>query len=205
MTTAATQPTATGARSLREFGRGEWLAIGVLSLAFVGLFFRWFATQNKHSLRSLEDWGHAYIIPVISAYVIWQHREAISKVTPRVFWPGAAPFLLGIMSYFFCLVGVKNHMLQGFSMILTLFGLVLLLGGPRLMRHLFLPIAYLGFGVTIAEKLMLAVTFQLKLLASQGAFIMLSTLGSIFGYACDVQGNLLTITPQGGDPIPLNV
>lgn len=179
--------------------------IAVLAAAFIALFFRWFHTQGKFSSKFIEDWGHSFVIPGISLYLVWMHREALSRLTPRVFWPGLAPFLLGIATYFAGIVTISNHMVQGFAMILTLFGLVLLLLGPNYMRYAFMPISYLVLGVTLSQKIMENVTFQLKLIASQGSYILLDLLGPVFGYSIDLSGNTLHIYAKSGQVIPLNV
>src|SRR4029077_18234511 len=77
------------------------LMAGLLAVGFAGLFFRWFYTQHLNSSTKLEDWGHAYVVPLISGYLIWQNRAALLELSPTVFWPGLAPMLLGIMCYFF--------------------------------------------------------------------------------------------------------
>jgi hypothetical protein len=64
----------------------------VLGLAVVGLFFRWFYTQHLNSAGKLEDWGHAYVVPLISGYLIWQSRGILSRIPARPFWPALAPF-----------------------------------------------------------------------------------------------------------------
>jgi len=179
---------------------------GLIAAAFVLLFYRWFDTQNRHSLAAIEDWGHVYFIPVISLYLLWQHREELRRARVRAYWAGLAPFLLGIMCYFIFSVGAMgNHMFQGFSIILTLFGLVLLLTGPEVMRVAFVPIAFLVFGVTISEKIMIELTFPLQLLASKGAWIMLSLSGAVLGFSAEVNGNTLTVISASGDSFPLNV
>jgi len=194
--------------SLRQFAVFSPMGIvfaGLVFAAFVGVFWRWFYNQHQHSSGKLEDWGHAYAIPFISLCLIWMRRDELLKLQARTFWPGLAPFMLGMVSYFFCVVGIKNHMLQGFSMILCLFGLLLLLLGPGMMRVLFLPVAFMGFGVTLAEKVMINITFQLQLVASQGAWVLLSLLGPLFGYRVDVNGNTLEMLTNSGETIPLNV
>lgn len=179
--------------------------LSLLVVAFVALFFRWFIKQHHMSMDKPEDWGHAYLIPLVSAGLVWLKREKIFKTTPTVFWPGLAPFVLGIVAYFFCVVGIPNHMLQGFSMILTIFGLVLLIMGPQMMRWLFLPIAYLGFGVTLSEMIMIKLTFQLQLMASQGAGAVLTVLGALFGFDTRIDGNTIYVTDSLGKVNPLNV
>ncbi|MCC6678409.1 MAG: exosortase [Phycisphaerales bacterium] len=178
---------------------------GFLAIAFIAVFYRWIWTQHLISAGSLQDWGHAYAIPFISLYLLWQNREEFAKVRKAAFWPGLAPLLLGIVAYFFCIVGIKNHMLQGFSMILTLFGVALLMLGPAAMRFLFLPIAYLAFAVTISEIIMIRVTFQMKLLAAQGAWFLLSIAGAVLDFQTDLRGNVLEIVTSQGKIIPLDV
>jgi len=183
------------------------LGIGVmLGLAFAWLFWRWFQKQSRISINHMEDWGHALVIPLISAYMLWQARERIAATPVRVFWPAFVPFLVGILSYMYTVVYVSNHMLQGFSLILALGAMVLFVTGPAMLRLVFLPIAYLILMVTIAEGIMLAVTFSLQLIASQGSWIMLSLIGEPFDwFTVTLEGNTLEIMASSGEVHPLNV
>ncbi len=174
-------------------------------VAFGMLFYRWFVTQHRHSMEAIEDWGHSYAIPFISGFLIWQQREVLRRVAVEVFWPGLPVLLAGIGAYFFAVVGIKNHMLQGLSMILALFGLVLLLLGPEAMKRLFLPIAYLVFGVTVSEIVMIEITFRLQLIAAEGGWALLSLIAPLGGFAVDLKGNTLHLFPRGGAVIPLDV
>lgn len=178
---------------------------GLLLLAFAALFYRWFYIQHLLSSSRLEDWGHAYMVPFISGYLVWQRRHALAKIRPEPFWPGLAPFALGIMTYFFFVVAITNHMAQGFAIVLTVFGMTLLVLGPRAMRYLFLPVAFLTFGITVSEMIMIQLTFPLQLIASQGAYVVLSIAGLIGGFSTDVAGNTLTIVTSQGVSVPLNV
>jgi exosortase len=201
----ATRPGAAERRVLDVFTPAGALVAGLLTLGFGMLFFRWFYVQHQISMDSPDDWGHAYFVPLISAYLVWTRRDELARTPVAAFWPALAPFLLGIMAYFFCVTGVKNHMLQGFSMILCLFGLVLLMLGPGAMRVLFLPIAFLGFGVTISEAIMIELTFQLQIIASYGAWMLLSVVGEVAGFGCEVSTNVLRLVDSHGGIHPLNV
>jgi len=176
-----------------KLARSTWIMIGLLSLAFAGMFFRWIAKQHEHSWGALEDWGHAYLIPGLAVYLIWLKRKDILVSSPRAFWPALAPFLLGLMCYLFFIVGVPNHMLQGVSLILTLQSIALLLLGPRTFRFLFLPIMMLIFSVTVSERIMNDVTFRLQLIASEGSWFLLSIIGGIFNFIVDLNGNMLNV------------
>ncbi len=192
-------------RVLGLLARGALVRTGLLALAFVLVFWRWFLKQGEHSWTAVDDWGHAFLVPLISGYLVYQRRHELAAMRPEVFWPALAPFALGILSYFFFVVGFPNHMFQGFALVLTLFGLVLLLVGPRMIGPLFLPIAYLGFGVTVAEMVMIELTFRLQLVASAGAWMVLNVVGWPFGFSCDLAGNTLNIITSNGSSVPLNV
>ena len=207
-TTTNIKPNATD-----EDGRAfNWRSPAVIGLALlataavIALYFRWFILQNALSAGS-ADWSHTYLIPLITGFIVWTRREEIAKLSLTAFWPGLAPLMLGVVCYFFFIVGIPNHMMQGFSLVLTVFGLTLLLLGPRMMRALFVPIGYLLFGITVSEKIMLMVTFKLQIMASQGSYVLLNIIGPLFGAeSTSIAGNTLTVLrASDAAELPLNV
>lgn len=172
----------------------------VLSGTLTLVFFRWLLKQHHFSLKYMEDWGHAWFVPLIAGFVLWQQRERLAQTVREVFWPGLMPVVVGMACYFFFIIIVPNHMLQGGAMILTVFGLVLMLLGPSIMTVVFPAVAYLGFAVTISQQIMTKATFALKLIASSGAGVALDVLGSLFRFDVETSGNIITV---GG--FPMNV
>lgn len=174
---------------------------GVLLLGIVALFWRWFAAQHEKSWGN-GDWSHAYLVPIISGYLIWQNRRAIERSEFTVFWPGLVPIFLGIWSYVYFIVGIPNHLGQGLALVLVIFGLSLLLLGPRAMEHCFTAIAFLVFGITVPEMIMNLLTYPLQdLAASAGYFIL-----RLIGVNADLSGNAITVYDlKTGVAIPLNI
>jgi len=193
-------------RVLGVFTRSGLMLTGLVGLSFVILFYRWFFQQGKISLKFPEDWGHAFVIPLIAGYMVWQKRERINAVSATLFWPAFVAFLLGIQAYAYNMFNVKNHMLQGMSLVLTLGALVLWLVGPRMFRYLFLPIVYLLLMITVSEQYMQAITFKLQLIASQGSWLVLNLIGNPFHwFSVDIEGNMLLILTNSGETLPMNV
>lgn len=211
MTTAAANPSQAGAFNAGASARTGWTFLGItpagalqialLLLAFVGLYYRWFLFQYQHCRNSPADWGHAYFMPLVSLHLMWVHREAISKLRPRAFWPGVVPLVFGIVAYVYFTVGYSNHMFQGWAMLVTLFGLVLLLLGVRYIKYLFIPLAMLVFAITVSEMVMILLTAKLQLIASQGAWVTLTAMG----IHTDLAGNVLTIWDSARNSHDLNV
>ena len=202
-----TQASATPVASEHPVGvgvgaRGLALAALPIAAAFVWLFWEWFYRQHLFSTSEKfgEDWKHAYLVPLVSGYILWTNRSALKGKTPSLYWPGFLPILAGVLMYYFFLFAWSNHMFSGAGMLLTLFGISVVFAGPSMIRVLFIPIAYLGFGMTISEQVMNAVTFPLQQIAAIGSHWMLSTL-----YTTEISGNTLLIVLESGREIPLNI
>ncbi|MBL8746994.1 MAG: exosortase/archaeosortase family protein [Phycisphaerae bacterium] len=185
------------------------IRVGVVALAvligaaFCAVFFRWILRQfgpGGFSAGYFEDWGHAYVVPLVSGWAVWSKRAEIGRLKPEAYWPGFGVMLLGIVTYVYFTTGYSNHMFQGFSLILSLAGLLLLVFGPRVFPIFVFPLGYLGFAVTISEMIMLKVTWGLKLAASQGAWALLN----LVGIDTDLKGNNLEVY-HNGVMTPLNV
>lgn len=180
------------------------LVVGLLA-AFGFFFYRWVQLQlgpGGYSLKFPEDWGHSFVIPLISGYYVWKHRAELLAAPAKAFWPALVPLGFGVLAYIYFVLRYSNHMFQGLAMILTLASVVLLVAGPKVLGVLAFPIGYLALGVTISEMVMNLVTFKLKLLASVASHHLLS----ILMIDNDLAGNLLTVYPPGGgEPLPLNV
>lgn len=188
----------------------QWTAIALLSAAFVGLFWQWIFRQHRFSWDRIDDWGHAYAVPFICLYIAWTARERLLAAPRRAFWPALPPLLMGVASYVFFIVGVSNHMLQGLSLILVLGSVLLLTLGPRVFRFLFLPVLFLVFAITVSEQVMIKLTFPLQLIASQGAYWLMSAGATIWSavsstdFLVTLKGNTLVVD-YAGKSHPLNV
>jgi exosortase len=197
-TTSASETSGTGVWRL---GWPMFALCGVLGLLFLGVFH--FVLLQQHAIsKDSADWSHAYFVPVISLYMLWRNREALVGVRPGLFWPGLVPLVMSLPCYALFQVFYSNHMGQGFSLILGLFGLLLLLLGPGVMQVLFLPLAFLVFGFTISERVMIDITFKLQGIAAHGGYVVLNAIG----ITTDLQGHTLeVVNPSTGEKIPLNI
>ncbi len=173
----------------------------ILLVAFAAYFRFWFYQQTRIAIDNGADWGHTVIVPLVCLYLFWQHRREFMACTLAVFWPGVLALVLGVLSYVFFVVGVPNHLGQGLSMVLSMFGLIALLLGPRALRYVFLPAAYMVFAITLPEQWMIKLTFPLQIIASEGSFAMLE----VAGVDLTLKGNVLEVMGSDGKPVPLNV
>jgi len=160
-------------------------------IAIGGLFFLMFRhvimTMGRVATHRFGgDWSHALVVPLIAVYFIHQRREKLAETQPRVCWQGLALFFVGIFSYVWWIYPGRNDMLQGYSMLVSLFGLALFLLGPAMMRWLWLPIAYLVLAVKVSDRIWFKLAAALQSLAAKAATLVLQ----FFGVFTDLETRL---------------
>ena len=193
--TAATNlTTASDARPLIT-PRG-WAWIAVLTVLFMLLHRNFLYRSLLFSLDD-PDWSHALLVPLISIYYLFQQRARLVQLNAQVCWWGLPIMLLGMVSYAFWIYPGRNDMFQGYSMIISLFGLVLFILGPRMMTILWFPIFYLGFGVKVSQKLWELVALKLQTIASVSSTFLLNIIGMFLDLEATVRGNTIDIFHHG--------
>lgn len=113
-----------------------------------------------------EEYSHGFLIPLISAWLLWTRRDAIVASLGNPSWLG---LVVGAVAGAIHLVGELSALfvLSQIAMILALFGAALCLGGTALLRVTFVPIAFLVFAIPLPYFLDSALSWRLQLLSSQ--------------------------------------
>lgn len=168
--------------------------IGVLAALLVAMHLtlgkaivmRWYGDPTK--------WGHGFVIPLFSLYLIYSRREEILQAPRRRAYLGLLILLAGIAGEIAGIFPINNHYISYLSIILVLLGLVLYLGGYRLIRVVWLPIVFLFFAMPLPDGLYTTLSVPLQNLAARGAVAMLRV------YVTDISNDasLITLTSQTG-------
>jgi exosortase len=140
-----------------------WLYAPVLAR----LAHQWWADPN---------FSHGFLVPVFSAYVVWQHRDKLRQV-PRV--PSSWGLVLLLFSLCTLILGVLGAelFLSRFSLLLLLAGLIIFLYGWPMLRAVLFPLAFLVLMIPIPTIILNQVTFPLQILASKLSASLLPILG----------------------------
>src|SRR6202050_4479636 len=143
------------------------------------------------------NFSHGFFVPLFSAFVIWQERSRLTRLSPQPSWWGLLLFGFG-----FCVLGVgqmgADLFLSRFSMLIVLAGLIVLFLGWSFFRALLFPWAFLLLMIPIPAILFNQITFPLQLLASRVAADVLP----LFDVPVFREGNLIYLP---GIPKPLFV
>lgn len=177
----------TKATLVSKTGKLWIVAIGLLIIAF-----HWplLSKMARHAMKD-PNWSHMLIIPFISIYYIHLNRQKI-MATPRRICRWGLPFILfGVSGYVLGIYPIKNDMAMGYSMIMTIFGIVLLLMGPAMMRILWFPIAFLVFGIKISPAIWSVISSKMQSFAATGSFYILDLTSALSGMDVTLKGSTL--------------
>lgn len=162
-----------------------------LSLVIIGLIFTlyWDVFETLITVwHNKEEYGHGFIIPMITLYFIGQKKSLIfaEKFAPS--WSGIAIIVFAISSYFVGAIGNIDFLLN-FSFIFLLIGLSLVIAGYKISKIILIPILILIFSFPLPSILQAGLTAKMQLFSSK--------LGVSFIRFCNIpvylEGNLIDL------------
>jgi exosortase len=123
-----------------------------------------------------EDMGHGFFVPVIAGYIAWQKKNELfaEKAAPN--WWGLLVVAYGAFQLLIATLGAELFLART-AFIVSLVGMVLVLGGTRGLRILAFPLFLLCFMVPIPAIIYNQITFPMQLFASRVAEAVLTLLG----------------------------
>jgi exosortase len=134
------------------------------------------------------DYSHGFLVPLLSAYFVWERRERLRALAPN---PSAWGLVLLVAGAGLLLLGhvAAELFTMRVSLLVILAGLVLYLRGREHLRMLAFPIFFLIFMIPPPAIVFNAITFPLQLFAARTAAASLELL------AVPVlrEGNLITL------------
>jgi exosortase len=112
----------------------------------------------------------------VALYIAWLRREEVLKIECKPAWWGVGVLLWGLLQAYVGSLAAELF-LQRTAFLVTLTGILLVMGGVALVRALLLPLVMLIFMVPIPAILFNYITFPLQILASRIAEASLDVLG----------------------------
>lgn len=144
-------------------------------MVWIGVFAALLLLLYGPILRALVlDWwkdpnyGHGFLVPVFSAFVLWKERERLARVTLR---PSNFGIIVMLGAVGLLVVGSLGAELFStrFSFLVMIGGIVLFLAGWRMLRAVLFPLGFLVLMIPIPVLIYNQITFPLQLLASRFA------------------------------------
>ncbi len=135
-----------------------------LVLLFIGLYYQIIFFMVKDWYND-SNYSHGFLIPFISAYIIWKNKENISRVKTEGDSIGFLIILVGLVLYILGITGAEFFTMR-FSMIPVMLGIVYCLCGREMAKNVLVPVGFLVCMIPIPSILFNVVAFPLKLFAA---------------------------------------
>jgi exosortase len=148
----------------------------LLFAALLGLLYAHVLPDLVYDWWDDPNYSHGFLVPLFSAYLVWQRRDAIRATESRPSWWGLAVILIGIASLLVGHVGAEAFLGRS-SLVVVLAGLIWFHAGWPVLRVVLFPLAFLFFMIPLPAVLFYAVAFPLQSLAAQNAAWTLDHLG----------------------------
>ncbi len=172
------------------------IRIAIVALLLVVVY--WAPIRGLLVARWINDgnWSHGFLIPVFSLYFLYMRRDDLPAGPVKPSYLGAAILAAGLAMYFTFAWVVPMGYPQGVSIVVSIFGLTLLLGGWRVMRVAWFPILFLLLAIPLPHRLYVEMSRPLREWSALAA----STLMPMFISGLHTQAQALVIdylTPDG--------
>jgi exosortase len=167
-----------------------WLPLGWFSLL---LLICYAPVLQRLALQWYEDpdMGHGFFVPVIAGYIAWQRKDELFAQTPVPNWWGLLVVAFGAFQLLIATLGAELFLART-AFIISLVGMILVLGGTRGVRILAFPLFLLCFMVPIPSIIYNQITFPMQLFASRVADDVLM----FVGIPVLREGNILELASQ---------
>jgi exosortase A len=150
-------------KQLRKFGWQGFLLVAVLVTLYAPVLVRLVRQWNNDS-----DYSHGFLVPFVSAYLIWQRREKLAQVLRRPSNWGLVVVLFSLGLLFLGTLGAELFLTR-VSIIGTICGLIVYFSGWGVLQAMAFPLAFLLFAVPIPVIVYNEIVFPLQFIASRFA------------------------------------
>jgi exosortase len=150
----------------------------MIVLLGVAVLWAYWPSLGKASGRWWGDprYAHGILVPAFALVLLWMRRDRISGMEPR---PSAWGLLLiaAGMGLYFAGAYIYFEWLESISLIPTLAGLCVALGGWAALRWAWPAVAFLGFMVPLPHMVEVSLGWPLRTVATAASAYLLQTLG----------------------------
>ena len=153
-----------------EFQKAKSATVFICILIFLSLFIVCYhATLAWMYIRCRgidSYYSHAFLIPIVSAWLIWQKRDQLKVLHPEISWLGLIIIGFAALLHIFGTI-LYVFSVSGFSIFFLIIGTVLFLFGKEITKAIGFPLAFLIFMFPLPLAVLTAIAFPLKVLAAR--------------------------------------
>ena len=142
----------------------SWAAIAWFGILLIAAYFT-ILVKLVNQWSTDDDVSHGFFVPIVAGYIAWTRRDALLRIQWKPAWWGLGLLLWAAVQAYLGLLGAELF-LQRTAFLVSLLGLLLVLGGTALVRELLFPLLLLPFMIPLPTVIYNQITFPLQLFAS---------------------------------------
>jgi len=135
-----------------------------------------------------EEYGHGYIIPAITLFLIWQKSDQLELMKFNGSWLGVFVTIIGLILFYAGELSSLYSIIQ-YAFVISIFGISLSLMGRKAFSVVFVPLIILLFMVPIPSFLFNNLSSQLQLISSEIGVAVIR----LFDISVFLEGNVIDL------------
>ena len=164
-----------------------WSVIG-LTLLLLGVIYYDGLKLMENWWSNREEYGHGYIIPLITLFLIWQKSDQLEKIKFEGSWLGVILTLFSLFLFYAGELSALYTIIQ-YAFVLSIFGVALSVTGVKGFKLILVPLIILFFMVPLPNFLFNNLSSQLQLISSQiGVYVI-----RLFDISVYLEGNVIDL------------
>ncbi|HHJ14076.1 MAG TPA: VPLPA-CTERM-specific exosortase XrtD [Gammaproteobacteria bacterium] len=164
-----------------------WLCIIAAGLLLFGIF-QDSVIRLVDRWSGSEEYGYGFLIPFISAFLIWQKKDELELIDFKGAWAGWLLVVAGLGLYFIGQLATLYIIMQ-YSLVLTIAGLVWALVGWNGIKRIWVPLLFLVFMIPLPNFLYRGLSAALQLVSSELGVMVIRA----FGISVYLEGNVIDL------------
>ena len=168
-------------------------SVQALALLVIGLCALLFITSDGmafmvHQWEVREEYSHGYMIPLISAFLLWQKKDVIEKRDFNGSWTGVFIVALGLCIAFLGKISA-THVIVQYGFLVTLIGFAYSYTGKDAIKLIIVPLLFLFFMMPLPGIFLFRLSSELQLISSQMGVAVIR----LFGISVYLEGNVIDL------------
>jgi len=135
-----------------------------------------------------EEYGHGFLIPFITLFLIWQKKDQLEKIEFKKSWLGVVFVGFGLFLFYAGELSAIYTVIQ-YAFLVTLFGVVLSLMGIKAFKVILVPMLILVFMIPLPNFLYNNLSSELQLISSEIGVAVIR----LFDISVFLEGNVIDL------------
>jgi len=164
------------------------IGFGVFVLALLIFIYQEGLSYMVEMWDAKEEYGHGYILPLITLFLIWQKSDKLELMAFKGSWFGFLLASFGLILFYAGELSSIYTVIQ-YAFVITLFGVLLSVVGWKAFKIIYIPLLILFFMIPLPNFFLNNLSSQLQLISSEIGVAVIR----LFDISVFLEGNVIDL------------